>query len=85
MLTEENRGRLKVLWDMHFDEMLYLCLSITSSESVSEDIVADAFYALYKKLGTDVEGAENIRSFLYTTCRDAALRYGKHPSYEYER
>lgn len=62
---------------MYFDEMFNLCFLLTFDEPASEKIVADAYYHLYKKLGMELDGNENIRSFLYTTCRDAAIAYDK--------
>lgn len=68
---------LSYFFDIHYKPLSYFATRLTLNEMEAEDIVANGFVKLWKR-HQDFETANNIKAFLYISCRNACLDYLKH-------
>jgi len=78
----ERRTVLKEPFDKYWPEMYELVFTLINTSEKTEEIVADTFLALYRKLENEVMTEPNIRLFLSTTARNIALNFLKHSVYD---
>lgn len=68
---------LPALFERYFAEVYFYVKELVKEKEEIDNIVAQSFVALYRKLENGFSGDDNIRSFLSTTSRDLSLNYLK--------
>ncbi len=72
-----NEQALAWFFDLHYKPLCYFCIQLTGEPGEGEDIVANCFIKLWQK-NKDFKTAQNIKAFLYISCRNECLDYLKH-------
>ena len=62
---------------MYHKPLCYFATKLTQDKLEAEDIVSDCFVKLWERR-RDFQTAQNIKAFLYISCRNACLNYIKH-------
>lgn len=73
-LKNGNKKALSYFFDLHYTSLRYFATRLTQDELEAEDIVADCIFKLWNKQA-DFQTAENIKAFLYISCRNECLMY----------
>ncbi|TCC98453.1 RNA polymerase sigma factor [Pedobacter hiemivivus] len=68
---------LSYFFKLHNKSLCYFALNMIHNRLDVEDIVADCFFKLWQRR-KNFETAENIKAFLYISCRNACLNYLNH-------
>ena len=69
-----------VLYDAHAVSMIRIALLMLGDRAAAEDVVQDAFFALYRrwpKLTDPVNAVAYVRSAVFNGCRDALRRHAR--------
>lgn len=72
-----NMGEEKAFayfFDLHYKSLCYFAVPITQDQQQAEDIVSDCLFKLWQHRAT-FKTAQNIKAFLYISCRNACLNY----------
>lgn len=64
---------LKVLFDLHYQNLCYFVYTLTHDQGIAEDVVQDAFISLHHNLDSLTSDEKVYKSFLYTTVRNNVL------------
>jgi len=73
----ERRTVLKEYYDKYWQETYELVYSLINEREKTQEIVAETFMILYRKISKDLDGDHNTRAFLLLTARKMALDYLK--------
>ncbi len=73
-LLEAKKGALNYFFGQHYQPLVYFAYRLTQNEEEAEDIVADCFAKLWEKR-EGFQTAENIKAYLYISCRNVCLTY----------
>ncbi|TCC97174.1 RNA polymerase sigma factor [Pedobacter hiemivivus] len=65
---------LAYFFDLHYKALCYFAERLIGDEAEAEDIVADCFLKLWKG-DRQIETAQNVKAFLYISCRNACMDY----------
>ncbi len=68
-----NQERLSELFDMHYNDIYYFCLSMVKNEHDAEDITQETFEFLIEKADTLVEA--NLRAWIYNVAAIKIKQY----------
>ena len=80
-MEKRNRAsRLKEAYDMFWFDSFLICKKIIKNEDEAIKIVADVFVSLYRKMDA-INGLVDIKSFVFTTSRELALKNVKQEVY----
>lgn len=77
LIVPFNTGEEKAFayfFDLHYKSLCYFAMPITQDEQQAEDIVSDCLFKLWQNRG-NFKTAQNIKAFLYISCRNACLNY----------
>lgn len=72
-----DKQALSYFFDLHYKPLCYFAGRLLQNEEEAEDIVSTCFLKLWQK-HTDFQTAENIKAFLYISCRNGCLDHLKH-------
>jgi len=72
-----NEQMLSYFFDLHYKSLCYFAGRLLQDEHQAKDIVSGCFVKLWER-HADFETAQNIKAFLYISCRNACLDYLKH-------
>ena len=64
-------------FDLHYKSLCYFAGRIIQDDTEAEDIVADCFLKFWER-HNDFDSYQNIKAFLYISCRNACLNHIKH-------
>lgn len=68
---------IKYFFDLHHKSLCYFANRLVKDDLQSEDIVAECFVKLWERR-EDFGTEQNVKAFLYISCRNACLNYLKH-------
>lgn len=68
---------LAYYFKLHHQSLAFFASRLISDPLEAQDIVADCFVKVWKK-HTEFQSEENIKAFLYVSCRNACLDYLRH-------
>ncbi|WEK18643.1 MAG: RNA polymerase sigma-70 factor [Candidatus Pedobacter colombiensis] len=71
-----NNQALSHFFDLHYKPLSYFATRLTQDAMEAEDIVANCFVKLWKR-HEDFQTVNNIKAFLYISCRNACLDHLK--------
>lgn len=74
LLKQDVRKGFEVLYNQQFTAVFYFARRMVPEQQVAEDITTETFLKLWQKLN-DFNNVGAIRSFLYTTAKNACLNY----------
>lgn len=74
---EGNEQAMAHFFDLHYKSLCYFSNRLVSDDLQSEDIVSDCFLKLWQRR-LDFQTAQNIKAFLYISCRNACMNYLQH-------
>lgn len=66
---------LKVLFDLHYQNLCYFVYTLTSDKALAEDLVQDAFVSLHNHIGTLNPNDKVYKSYLYTSVKHSVLNH----------
>lgn len=69
-----NKNALAHFFKLHYHPLRYFATSLIHDDMEAEDIVAGCFSKLWEKR-TDFSNEENIKGFLYVSCRNSCLQF----------
>jgi len=76
-LEEFRKGNQKAIayfFDRHHKSLFYFASNILQDSAQAEEIVSDCFLKLWER-HQDFETAQNIKAFLFISCRNNCLKY----------
>lgn len=79
-MEEFRKGRdhaLAFFFDLHHKSLVYFARQMVQDLNEAEDIVSDCFFKLWQRQG-DFATPQNIKAFLFISCRNASLNYIQH-------
>lgn len=68
---------IKYFFDLHHKSLCYFANRLVKDDLQSEDIVAECFFKLWERR-EDFGTEQNVKAFLYISCRNACLNYLQH-------
>lgn len=68
---------LAYFFDLHYKALCYFAVRLTQDTEQAEDIVSECFLKLWRSR-TEFQTAQNIKAFLYISCRNACLNHLKY-------
>ena len=71
---EGDRNEFKRVYDSSYDELYIFAYNLVRKETEAQDITSETFIKLWRLRG-NFESLNNIRAFLYVTCRNACIDY----------
>lgn len=71
---EGDPEALAYFFDLHYKSLCYFAGRLIGDEAEAEDIVADCFLKVWKG-DRQIETAQNVKAFLYISCRNACTDY----------
>lgn len=77
---EFKRGNEKAtayFFDLHYKSLCYFATRLVNEQLQAEDIVSDCFLKLWQRR-VNFQTAQNIKAFLYISCRNACMNYLQH-------
>lgn len=74
LFTAGNELALDYFFKLHYHPLRYFATSLVHEPMEAEDIVAGCFSKLWEKR-SDFSNAENIKGFLYVTCRNYCFQF----------
>lgn len=80
LMESFRNGEDKVLayfFDLHYKSLCYFAVRLTQDAEQAEDIVSECFLKLWRGR-TEFQTAQNIKAFLYISCRNACLNHLKY-------
>ncbi|WP_083252331.1 RNA polymerase sigma-70 factor [Pedobacter steynii] len=77
LLRRGDDQALSHYFQLHNKSLLYFATRLIENPEEAQDIVANCFVALWEKR-SDFEADENVKAFLYISCRNACLNFLKH-------
>lgn len=75
--TDALKQRFEQLFDENFNRLMFHALRFVDDEAEAEDIVADVFVELWKKIG-DIDLEMGITAYLYRAVANRALNVLRH-------
>lgn len=69
-----NKRALNYFFEIHYQRLCYFALRLTKDEEEAKDIVSNCIIKLWEK-HANFQTAENIKAFLYISCRNGCLEY----------
>ncbi len=69
-----SHNALEYFYKQHYQPLCYFAIRLIEDEPEAKDIVAECFVKLWKK-HADFKTAENIKAYLYISCRHVCLTY----------
>lgn len=72
-----NDHALSYFFQLHVKSLNYFAKRLIQDEAESQDIVSDCFLKLWQR-HQEFKSAQNIKAFLYISCRNACLNYLEH-------
>ena len=72
-----NEKSMIYFFDLHFKALVYFSARLSQDDIEAEDIVSDCFLKLWQRRA-DFQTAQNIKAFLYISCRNACLNFLEH-------
>lgn len=64
IMSSDIEQRYRQLFDENYSRLVFHALRFVDSEAEAEDIVADVFYELWKRIGT-IDTESGITAYLY--------------------
>lgn len=64
-------------FDLHYKSLCYFSTRLVNDRLQAEDIVSDCFLKLWQRR-QDFQTGQNIKAFLYISCRNACMNYLQH-------
>jgi RNA polymerase sigma-70 factor (ECF subfamily) len=74
LLKQDIRKGFEILYNQQFAAVFYFARGFVSDQQAAEDITTETFLKLWQRLN-DFTNISAIRSFLYTTTKNACLNY----------
>lgn len=74
LLKQDVRKGFEVLYNHQFTTVFYFARRFVEEQQCAEDITTEAFLKLWQRIN-DFNNVSAIRSFLYTTTKNACLNY----------
>ena len=71
-----NDHALSHFFELHYRSLCYFAGRLLQDDMEAEEVVSDCFYKLWER-HQDFETAQNIKAFLYISCRNACLKHLK--------
>ena len=71
---EGENAALAFFFDLHFKSLCFFATRLANDTFQAEDIVTDCFLKLWERR-QDFDTAQNLKAFLYISCRNASLNY----------
>lgn len=68
---------LTYFFDLHYKSLCYFAVRLTQDAEQAEDIVSECFLKLWRGR-TEFQTTQNIKAFLYISCRNACLNHLKY-------
>ncbi len=72
-----NEQATAYFFDLHYKSLCYFSTRLAGDQLQAEDIVSDCFFKLWQRR-RDFQTAQNIKAFLYISCRNACMNYLQH-------
>ena len=72
VMSSDIEQRYRQLFDENYSRLVFHALRFFDSEAEAEDIVADVFYELWKRIGT-IDTESGITAYLYRAVATRAL------------
>lgn len=72
-----NEQAMTYFFDLHYKSLCYFSNRLVNDDLQSEDIVSDCFLKLWQRR-SDFQTGQNIKAFLYISCRNACMNYLQH-------
>lgn len=76
-LRAGNERAMSHFYELHYRSLCYFANRFVQETDVAEDLVAECFCKLWERRDT-FETSQNIKAFLYISCRNACLNHLKH-------
>lgn len=77
IMSSDIEQRYRQLFDENYSRLVFHALRFVDSEAEAEDIVADVFYELWKRIGT-IDTESGITAYLYRAVATRALNVLRH-------
>jgi len=79
-IKEENDKSIafETLFNRNYSNLVYFSFNIVKDKAEAEDIVQDAFIHYWNRKGEIAENMDAVKSFLYTTVKNASLNLLRH-------
>lgn len=68
---------LAYFFDLHYKSLCYFAVRLTQDTEQAEDIVSECFLKIWRSR-TEFQTTQNIKAFLYISCRNACLNHLKY-------
>lgn len=69
-----DEAAFAIFFDLHYKSLCYFAMPLTKDTQQAEDTVAECFFKLWE-LRTEFQTEQNIKAFLYISCRNACLNH----------
>lgn len=77
LLKKDNHDALSYFFKLHHKSLCYFASRLIQNVTDAEDVVSDCFLKLWQHRH-DFQTEQNIKAFLYISCRNGCLNYLKH-------
>jgi len=72
-----NEQAAAYFFDLHYKSLCYFSSRLVNDQLQAEDIVSDCFFKIWQRR-QDFQTAQNLKAFLYISCRNACMNYLQH-------